>query len=79
MMSRLSPVLDVVIGRERAFKNKYEEAAHYAARYPQLTAVQPKPRCLFDREPRSTVLFEAVALAEAVRRNPTSRLAKAMG
>jgi hypothetical protein len=74
-----SDALDVSVARERRFKNKYEEAAHYVAKYPQLAPLEPKPRRLFDKEPRTTVIFEAVALAEAVRRNPAPQLAIAMG
>lgn len=74
-----SEALAVTVARERGFRNKYEEAAHYASKYPQLVPLKPKPRRSFDKEPRITVIFEAVALAEAVRRNPTPQLANALG
>ena len=74
-----SSALDVKVSRRRDFANKYDEAASLAKRYPNLLPLCPKPRCLFDREPRATVIFEAVALAEVVRRNPTTHLAAAMG
>ena len=60
-------------------RNKYEEAAELVTRYPDLLPWQPKRRCFFDKEPRSTVLFEALSLAESVQQRPTTDLAAAMG
>jgi ribosomal protein L17 len=45
------------------FANKYEEAERLAARFPEMSPWVPKRRKLWDTEPRTTVLFEALALA----------------
>lgn len=63
-------LLDIAAQRPNQFQNKYEEAEVLAARYPELAAWKPKPRRFFDNEPRNTVLFEALALAEAIRNCP---------
>lgn len=73
------PMLNIAIERQNDFKNKYEEAAHLVGKHPQLAVLRPKPRRLFDPEPRSTVVFEALSLIESVKRGPTQRLAAAMG
>ena len=57
-------LLDISVERPNQFKNKYDEAEMLAARYPELAAWKPKPRRFFDNEPRNTVLFEALALAD---------------
>ena len=57
-------LLDIAVARPNQFKNKYEEAEVLAACYPELAAWKPKPRRFFDNEPRNTVLFEALALAD---------------
>ena len=72
-------VLDVSVKREHDFRNKYEEAEELAERYPDIKAWLPKRRRFFDNEPRNTVLFEALSLAEAVLRGPSTTLAAAMG
>jgi hypothetical protein len=59
-------LLDIVIDRPNEFANKYDEADALAERYPELAAWKPKRRRFFDNEPRNTVLFEAVALADKV-------------
>ncbi len=59
-------LLDIAIERPNAFPNKYAEAEALAARYPELAAWKPKPRRFFDNEPRNTVLFEALALADFI-------------
>ena len=59
-------LLDVAIERPNIFPNKYAEAEALVARYPELAAWKPKPRRFFDNEPRNTVLFEALALADFV-------------
>lgn len=72
------PVLDISIKRVQLFDNKYEEAADMVMRYPILASIQPIRR-FFDCEPRSTVIFEALALVESVKRNPTPQMAAALG
>lgn len=59
-------VLDVAITRTCRFPNKYDEADVLAARYPELAPWKPKKRRFFDNEPRNTVLFEALALADQI-------------
>ena len=72
-------VLDMEVARENQYKNKYEEADALIERYPILAPLRPKVRKYYDNEPRSTVLFEALSLAESVKRGPTTQLATAMG
>lgn len=72
-------VLDIATDRTRPFKNKYLEAKALCEAYPVLRPSCPKPRRCQDNEPRSCVLFEAVALVEAVREGPPMTLAAAMG
>jgi LmbE family N-acetylglucosaminyl deacetylase len=59
-------LLDITIDRPSHFANKYDEADVLAERYPEMAAWKPKHRRFFDNEPRNTVLFEALALADAV-------------
>lgn len=56
-------LLDISIERRQPFANKYEEAAVLARHFPELLPRVPPPRRFYDAEPRSTVLFEALALA----------------
>lgn len=56
------------IERERVqtFGNKYQEAAELAARYPQISNWAPKERKIWMPEARSTMFFEALAMADQV-------------
>lgn len=72
-------LLDVSIERRRAYRNKYEEAEALARRHPEVAAWLPQKRKFFDHEPRNTVLFEALALAQDILDDPSTSLAKAMG
>lgn len=73
-------VLDVSIERPRTFPSKYEEAQHLAGKHPEVAGYLPKrKRRLFDFEPRGMVIFEALAMAEAVASGPPEQLAAAMG
>lgn len=72
-------VLDVRVERERVFPNKYAEAAALAEQFPELLPWVPHQRRLFDNEHRNTVLFEALALAQIILRDPAMRLGAAMG
>lgn len=73
-------VLDVSVPRPRAFDTKYDEAEDVVSRHPDLTGYLPgtRPR-FYEFEPRNMILFEAMALAEAVIHGPPERLAAAMG
>jgi hypothetical protein len=59
-------VLDVSVMRDQRYANKYDEAEALVTRYPDLAPWKPKKRRFFDNEPRNTVLFEALALADQV-------------
>lgn len=73
-------VLDVSVPRPRGFRTKFEEAKDLASRHPELTGYLPRrKRRIFDFEPRSMIVFEALALAEAVIHGPPEQLAAAMG
>ena len=72
-------MLDVSVIREQAYANKYEEAEAIAGRYPELQTWLPKKRRFFENEPRSTVIFEAMALALIILRDPARQLGAAMG
>ena len=52
------------IERIQRHPNKQIEASQIAKRHPALSIYVPPPRRVFDDEPRSYVLFEAMALAE---------------
>lgn len=73
-------VLDVAVPRPRIHPSKYEEAAQLAKRYPEIAGYLPtKKRRIFDFEPRSMILFEALALFEAVQFGPPHHLAAELG
>ncbi len=72
-------VLDVSVARTQGYANKYEEAEALARRYSDIRPWLPRKRRFFDNEPRNTVLFEALSLAEAVFRGSSTDLAAAMG
>jgi len=59
-------LLDVSVPRERAFKNKYEEAQVLGERFPDIKAWIPRKRRIWEPEPRNTIYFEALVLACAV-------------
>lgn len=73
------PVLDVRVEREQLYDNKYSEATALAVHYPELLPWVPRKRRFFDNEHRNTVLFEALALAQTILRNPAISLGQAMG
>ena len=60
-------LLDVSVRRLRAFKDKYTEAKALAAEFPELVPWLPKKRRIWEPEPRNTVYFEALVLAQQVR------------
>lgn len=71
-------VLDVEVPRPRRYPCKYTEAEAMARRYPELTGWLPKRRRYFESEPRNTIIFEALALAEAAMFGPPGRLKQAI-
>ena len=72
-------LLDIEVPRAHRFRSKYEEAVALVERYPEIAGWLPKKRRFFDNEPRSTVLFEALALADEVQSGPTFTAAAALG
>lgn len=72
-------LLTIAVVRPRNHKNKYIEAEELILKYPELRHRQPKREKIYHTEPRSTVIFEALALAGVVRRNGTIGLTAAMG
>lgn len=72
-------VLDVAVERPRTHPCKYAEAEALVQHYPELSGWLPKKRRYFDSEPRHTILFEALALAQSVRNRPADKLAAEMG
>lgn len=72
-------VLDVSVEKQRLYECKYTEAQALVKRYPELTGWLPQKRPYFGSEPRNTILFEALSLAEQVILGPPEKLAAAMG
>ena len=72
-------LLNPQIKRQHNYANKYEEADVIAALYPELESWRPNWRRFHDNEPRSTVLFEAMAYALYILQDPTKNLGAAMG
>lgn len=67
-------VMDVSVERPHTSLTKYELAAEQIQRYPELRGWLPRRR-FFDPEPRNTILFEALSLAEVVRERHICSLA----
>jgi hypothetical protein len=65
-------LLDVSVPREHRYSNKYAEADALVELYPELAPWKPLKRRFYDNEPRNTVLFEALALAEFLRSRDVS-------
>lgn len=72
-------ILAVETAPMSGFKNKYEGAAHLVERFPELIPYQPKRRRFYDKEPRTTVLFDALGLVITTMNISTERLASALG
>lgn len=53
----------VEIERSQPFANKYEQIDRLCDQFPQMTAIQPKHRRIFDAEPPYITIFEALAMA----------------
>lgn len=69
----------IAVSRPHEFANKYAEAAFFAAKYSELEPWLPPKRIFYENEPRNMILFEAVALADVILRDPTMELARALG
>ena len=54
------------VDRVQKYPNKYAEADAIAKRFPELKSYLPKPRRLWDSEPRRIIIFEAISLALSV-------------
>lgn len=50
--------------RRSQYPNKYAEAAALAQEFPQLEPWLPRPRKIWEPEPRNVIYFEALALAK---------------
>jgi len=74
-----SGILIVPVTRTREHPNKYKEAETLVARYPDLAPWQPRRDRIYDNEPATTVIFDAVALAQPVLADPMGTLTRAMG
>lgn len=61
-----SDLMAIVLPREHRFENKYAEADALVARFPELAPWKPERLHFYDNEPRNTVLFEALALADQI-------------
>ena len=56
-------LLDVSVPHRHRYPNKYAEADALAEQFPELAPWKPMKRRFYDNEPRNTVLFEALSLA----------------
>lgn len=65
-------LLDIVTPRIQQYQNKYAEARAYAERFPVLKPQVPREPRIWQSEPRSTIYFEALALALVVIDKPTT-------
>ena len=63
--ARQSGASHQTVMRVQQHANKYEEIDAICLRYPQIRLWAPEPRKFFDKEPRETIYFEAIALALA--------------
>ena len=58
-----SGLRNLVVRRERRFRNAYIEAAHFGQKFPDLTHLVPKKPAIWQGEPYNLAFFEALALA----------------
>ncbi|MCP4289289.1 MAG: hypothetical protein GY792_33520 [Gammaproteobacteria bacterium] len=59
-------LLDVSVPRKQAETNKVAEARELAGRFPEIRSWVPRPRRLWETEPRYLTVFEALGLAVQV-------------
>jgi hypothetical protein len=55
-------LLDIRVRRPHDFPNKYTEAQHLGIKFPEIAQWVPRPRRLWEPEPRVTVVFEALGM-----------------
>jgi len=55
-------LLDIRVHRPHDFPNKYAEAQYLGTKFPEIAAWVPRPRRLWEPEPRVTVVFEALRI-----------------
>ena len=78
-VAKVAGLPHVPVIRPHEFPNKYDEATYLTARYPDLAPWLPHKRVFYENEPRNTIVFEAVVLAQTVLRDPTVSLSAALG
>lgn len=61
-----SPALNILVSRQKTHKNIFVEAVALAERYPLIKDKVPKHPPIWMPEPRNTIYFEALAMAEQV-------------
>lgn len=52
--------------RTQPFANKYEQIDQLCAQYPQMQAVAPKKRRIYEKEPPAITIFECLSMAKSV-------------
>ena len=78
-VAETSGLLNIITDRSRDYANKYEEADSLAKLFPEIRPWVPEKRRFFDHEPAHLILFDALSLAFKVIKNPSQRIAAAMG
>ena len=63
-------LLHLSVARWQGYPSKFAEAEALARDHPELAHLVPKPRQPWDTEPRTTVYFEALALAHGALGDP---------
>ncbi len=59
-------VQHIEVTRAQPFANKYDQIKNLCEQFPQMKAVAPRKRKLFETEPPYTTIFECLALAQQV-------------
>lgn len=60
------PALNILVVRKKTHKNIYEEAAALIKRHPDIACKLPQKPSIWMPEPRNTIYFEALAMAQQV-------------
>ena len=71
-VAELADVESLAVVRSQAHANRFVEAQDLARRYPTLRPYLPKPRRLWDPEPKTLIYFEALSLIESTFGTPQS-------
>ncbi len=61
-----APVLNIAVARQKTHRDMYLMAADLVTRHPQIKAKQPQKPKIWMPEPRETIYFEALGMAEQV-------------